>query len=198
MADSELLPIKVVLHSDSDFRDPGATSRLFAPLCEVDSKYRRRLVGKVETVREAFQESLDTGLPAVAMIKLKDAAQQKSYRPASLFNEDTCPVIGVSKAGTLLASVTREGLLELESRIQSGTQDEIVSHLSALDDIAPYSAVDTLGSTVAALRKKRGKGSLRVKLFRHGNKRVDTAIDSAWTYPRLVGAGFGLCGLLEL
>ena len=124
MVDDFRRPIKAVFPQEHDYRTPDETPRGFDPLCDVDDDYRSKYAGQVESVRSNFSSSLAIGLPAVAKVVLKDKAKAKSYRPSEILNDDTCPIIGVTRAGTLLASVTSPGLNRLESRILNDLDPE--------------------------------------------------------------------------
>jgi hypothetical protein len=179
--DDQRRPIKVVLPQERDFRDPDEHGGGFEPLCTVNDDYRHKYAEQVQHVRESFRPSLATGLPAVAKIVLKDSAQKKSYRPTEILNKDTCPVIGVTRAGVLLASVTSEGLDNLESRILTADSKDAISHLSTLQEIEPFSEDDSLSRD---LRKQDDPNaaipSLKVKLFRHGDSRANARLEGAF------------------
>jgi hypothetical protein len=181
MANMNLLPIKVVLPSQDDFREPNEKGGGFDPLCPVDDEFRKTYVGQVEKVARTFSKSLASGLPAVAKVVLKEEARAKSFRPSEVFNDDTCPIIGVSEAGTLFVSATSAGLTKLEQRLQTADSQTAVAHLSTLSAISPYTATDALGVAPAKdvqTPTNEGQEVLRVKLFRHGNKSLDAQIDA--------------------
>ena len=180
-------PVKVVFPSDGDFFDPNEKPRGFEPLCTVNRQYRATYVRQVDTVRSTFSKPFEQDLPAVAKVTLKEKARSKSYRPQEVFNEDTCPIIGLSGAGGLLASVTPSGLDRLKDRIQTAKSKVAISHLSTLDAIAPYSAEDSYAIEDEKQINETGT-PLRVKLFRHGNPDVDAKLDDAFmAYARTAG-----------
>ncbi len=190
MADAELSPIKVVLPSNDDFRDPGTPGRTFAPLCVVDQAYRQKFAAEVNAVRQEFAAALADGLPAVAKAILKNEAQSKSYRPNEILNPDTCPIIGVGSAGELYASVTPEGLARLENMIASAASQKAIAHLSTLNAITPFSANDESAVDAASTAGRTRRRSLRVKLFRHGDEGLDARLDAAFEqYARKAGVG---------
>lgn len=186
MAGHEWLPVKVVLPSDGDTRDWKQSSRPFDPLCEVDQAYRDNLTQEVEKVRNAFSQSLADGIPGVAKISLKKDALIKTRRPSEVFNDNTCPIIGIDGSGVLLASVTGDGLGKLERTIADGSSKSVVSHLSTLDAIAPYSQSDAL--LLPSDKAQVKPSALRVKLFRHKSAALNAKLDAAFErYAR--GAG---------
>jgi hypothetical protein len=152
----------------------------FEPLCQVDATYRKKYASQVGDVRHTFESSLASGLPAVAKVILKDKAQNKSYRPDKILDKDTCPVIGITRAGVLLTSVTSSGLDNLESRILHAETKEAIAHLSTLQDIQPYAECDALASDLRDKRSPQQSTPLKVKLFRHGNQQVDAKLEQAF------------------
>jgi len=181
MANDLRRPIKVVLPQNIDFKDPEEKGGGFDPLCEVDDDYRSHYVSQVDEVRSTFQSSLAEGIPAVAKVVLKDKAKSKSYRPDEILNEDTCPIIGVTRAGTLLTSVTTKGLDKLESKIRDATTKTSVAHLSTLETISPFTESDALSNELKQETDgEERENSLKIKLFRHGNKQADATLDAAF------------------
>ncbi len=180
MASRDLLPIKVVLPSTGDFKEPNERGGGFDALCPVDDKFRQDYVGQVQRVASRFSESLASGLPVVAKVVLKDEARKKSYRPNEILSDETCPIIGVSDAGTLYVSATSVGLSKLEQRIRSADSKKAISHLSTLSEIEPYTASDALAKDLAERSpadKRLLIQPLRVKLFRHGNQEWDARLE---------------------
>ncbi len=176
MADKDLLPIKVVLPTkDIDFKEPNEKGGGFDPLCTVDANYRRNYAAQVKNVAKTFEQALQNGMPAVAKVVLKEEARKKSYRPDEILRDDTCPIIGVSEAGTLFVSATASGLTKLEQRIMTAASKDAVSHLSTLQEIEPYTASDALERELTEQASKRQ--SLRVKLFRHRNNAYDRLLE---------------------
>lgn len=181
MAGPDFLPIKVVVPSERDFKEPNERGGGFEPLCDVDTEYRERFASQVQGVFEVFQTSLDDDVPGVAKIVLKEEARKKSYRPSQILNKDTCPIIGVSDAGTLFVSVTSQGLQRLERQIRTGNTQLATAHLSTLNEISAYGKADALVDSASDGKQSASeKHSIRVKLFRHLNRNLDDRLERAF------------------
>ncbi len=180
----ELLPIKVVLaRKDTDYRkDPsaGGGRTIFEP---VTAKLRDSFVEQVASIQTAFSESFkrQPTLPAVAKVELKSEAASKSHRPKKLFNERTCPIIGVEGPGELLVRVSPSGLNALQNELTGGHTKDHEANISALSRLSPFGSSDALGgqsSALLALDSLRTRQPIRVRMFRHGLKEIDDAIDA--------------------
>ena len=104
MAKNDYLPIKVIVPKQTDHVRPragGSKRKVFG-----DDIYRARtnLLFRLNHVEEYFIESFQhwDNVPGVAVASLKDDAIAKSHRPSVLFNNHTCPIIGVRGFGELL------------------------------------------------------------------------------------------------
>ncbi len=178
MADEPLLPIKVVLRSDGDDQSKPPSPREYKPFVDVTDKLRDRLIGEVAAVRDAFAPSFRRfpGVPAVAKVTLRQEALAKSHRPTSLFNPDTCPVIGADHLGTLRVSVTPAGLDGLSRAIRTGTKDESLAHISAVGTILPWTVEDT----VRLPDNKAPDTPVRCELFFRPDVETNTAVHHAF------------------
>ena len=146
MPDGPLLPIKVVLRSEGDDQAKPPSPRAYKPFVEVTDDLRDRLAGEVSAVRRAFEPSFKRfpRVPAVAKVALRERALAKSHRPTSLFNSRSCPVIGSDSRGTLRVSVSPHGLDLLRRTIRTGTTEECITHISAVESIQPWTADDAV------------------------------------------------------
>lgn len=183
MAEDDFLPIKVVLKQDSDdrpykprdFKDPE-------PLGPVTQELRNELVGKVATLQTHFRGSFERwpGVPVVAKVKLKTEAIAKYRRPDSLFNADTCPIIGGGAPTELHASASPQGLTELARRLKSSIGKREEAHISTVVSVDPYSLDDVLRGhsieEIVAAHSRAKARPLKVRLFRHGKRKADDAI----------------------
>jgi serine protease AprX len=177
------LPLKVVwAHKDRDYRmDPnsGGQNKIFEP---VTAGLRRQFVADVGKVQSAFAQSFKTQptLPAVAKVELKPEAVAKSHRPTVLFNEQTCPIIGVDKPGELLVSVNPAGLERLIHELADGRTVKHRANISTLKHLLPFKSADALdGETpeVIASSARRDRQPIRVQLFRHASDELNKRID---------------------
>lgn len=186
MTEGSLLPIKVVIPRDGDYRWPSAGGGELKFFGVVTDAMRQDFVRQADSLAAFFAKSFDAqpSVPAVARVRLKQEAVAKSHRPTDLFNDDTCPIIGGGALGELFVSVQPQGLAKLADRIRTGAARTTEAHLSALADIRPYTADDALKLEEAAemsAASSRGKlPPLRFRLFRHLSQTVNTAIDLAF------------------
>lgn len=184
MTDKRLRPIKVVAVTQHDFFKPdpgGAPRKRFG---EVDDVLRRTWKEKLTSVEEYFEPAFaDHNIPAVAKVTLKPKAIAKSHRPKELFNENTCPIIGVRGFGELLVSVSRSGLSSLREKIELDSTKAGTASITTIQKIEPYTGQDALGSqeageaTVEAAKRKK---SLKVRLFQHHDPAENAQIVSSF------------------
>lgn len=176
------LPIKVVIPRDEDYRRPdhsgGGGNKLFG---EVTPEVRDALEHQVDVVERFFQPSFrhSPGLPCVARVILKRRALAKSHRPMTLFDDTSCPVIGVGELGELYLRVQPDGLRTLGHKIRRLSTKVGVANISTIQQIAPFTAEDALGSRGrAGLREHicEGRTTLKLRLFRHHDSRMDDAL----------------------
>src|ERR1035441_5582896 len=105
-------PIKVVIPARTDFQRPHAGGAARKSFGTVTAEIRNRLAEQVQSLDTHFFGGLGrrTMLPVVGRVILKQKALAKSHRPAALFSQGTCPIIGGRNFGELLVSVRQEGL----------------------------------------------------------------------------------------
>ncbi|MEX2317672.1 MAG: S8 family peptidase [Pirellulales bacterium] len=183
MLPSHFLPIQVVLpRKEIDYRaDPvhGGSSTLF---CDVTPTLRKTLTASVDRIRTHFSESfkVQPTVPAVARVELRPRAAAKSHKPWTLFNEDTCPIIGGERAGEMLVAVTDKGLDRLARKIDTDRGQKVKSHISTIQALRPYVTEDALEANDAAeLAKASSKTNtpIRLRLFRHESDQINAKID---------------------
>lgn len=178
------LPIKIVLPRDSEFQRPeggGGGTKIFG---EVTPEMRDALdyqVGEVDAFfRETFRRS---SLPAVARVTLKPKALAKSHRPTDLFDERTCPIIGIGGFGELYVSARPAGLQSLSYRLKHlGTQKGI-ANISTINEILPYKPDDVFGPhglQRIRSRMQQGDRNLKFRLFRHDDANIDDDLLAAF------------------
>lgn len=180
--DEPLLPIKIVLPREGDIRHPESSGRAREPLEAVTSEMRQRLVDQIEELRSAAHNWFTRypELPAVGRVVLKEKALAKSHRPTKLFNERTCPIIGVKGLGELLVEVREEGLDSLRHEIAEGRTKAHEHDISVIEKILPYGPHDVLSPSVAdkvrkVVREKRGP--LKVELFSFPDSRTNHLVE---------------------
>ena len=179
MAKSKRRPIKLVFTEDRDMSavtGGGGPPREFK---DVDEQFRKKLTDNLFNIQSVFSNELEKQrLPVVARAVLENEALAKSYRPDSIFSANTCPIIGMDKLGTLLISVTHEGLGRLIDKIQSGTTQQQTADISTIVEITPYTEdfkhrdeIDTYES---------GEHTLKIRVFNHDDSELNDKINGAF------------------
>ena len=158
-------PIKLVSTSQADhvsLRGGGSDPKRF---CEVTAGLRQELISQVTEVRAYFSE-VWTQMPSIACVgklKLKNEALAKSHRPTALLTNETCPIIGHSRLGELLLSLTPAGLDAFAYRLATTDSKRGKAALTCIESITPRRPGDSLafrdGEIVA--------DALKVQLFGH-------------------------------
>lgn len=182
MEDRRRLPIKVVIPQEADLQPVpagGAGRKIFG---KPGRKVRDTLLSQVAVVRCRFEHILAQtgGPPAVARVVLKKKALAKSHRPAELFSKNTCPIIGGESFGSLLVSVSANGLNRLQQKIDRDKRTSIRADISTVDRIEPFTADDAAGpGGVEGLSRAVAEQKIRMvklRLFRHKESRVDSVL----------------------
>ncbi len=165
------LPIKIVLPRSDEFQRPewgGGGAKLFG---EVTQEVREALDFQVGEVDEFFRETFRrSSLPGVARVTLKPKALAKSHRPTDLFDERTCPIIGIGGFGELYVSARPAGLKSLSYRLRHLTTQKGLANISTINEIRPYKPDDVLGPRgIERIRRRMQEGdrNLKLRLFRH-------------------------------
>src|SRR5438093_31587 len=115
------LNIKVVDPSDGDYqRRPGGGGDR-EPFVPVTDELRAALAGQVDGVaaQVAAQVAPVRVVPSVARVILRPEAVAKSHRPHTIFNDDTCPIIGGSRLGELHVTADPTGLSRVSALIRT-------------------------------------------------------------------------------
>jgi hypothetical protein len=171
------LPIKVVIAQYSDYFVPetgGGSRTVFG---QVTGELRQSLSDQVSTVERDFAESFQRwpDIPAVATVKLKKEALAKSHRPQSLFDDRTCPIIGIDEFGELLMAVQPQGLKDLKSKLLTDKTKIVEANISTIEEIKPYKVEeDQLAELVSKVQE--GLSKVKLRLFRYKDQVKDTAL----------------------
>ncbi len=181
---SELRPIRLVLTEDRDLsRVPsgGGPRKVFK---DVDSRFRGRIAGELDSIAGRYSQVLKKQkLPVVAKVVLEQEALAKSHRPDSLFSVQTCPIIGCDTIGTLLLSVTDEGLHRLKKQVLNGTTIDVEADLSTVVEIGSF---DPIIDVVKESERQTVLKPLKIKLFNHIDSKQNQRIYAAFM-ERLTG-----------
>ena len=101
MNDERLDIIKLSLRENDIKKNDsgGGDPKYFAESC--DKKLRDFIRSRINELKQAFNKdfSLYPDVPAVGKVRLKKDALAKSHRPTKIFNDKTCPIIGVGRFG---------------------------------------------------------------------------------------------------
>lgn len=182
----ELHPLKVVFpRKNIDFVPDKKQKRPSPPFVAVTDKLRQEIAGAISGVAAHFAIAFkDTpAIPAVAKVTLRPKATAKSHRPTELFNEVTCPIIGVEAPGELLIRVDKNGLESLENIVETNQRPEVILSISTIAAINAYRRDDVTEGTSLAELKRVAKGGtpLRLRAFRlpysQDNQNIDSEID---------------------
>lgn len=161
-------PIRLVLTEDRDLTavpPGGAGKKIFK---DVDESFRQSLASDLDSIEKRFSTQLTTqNLPVVATATLEGDALAKSYRPETLFNARTCPIIGSDAIGSLRLSVTNDGLRSLRRQVMQGKTQNIEADLSTLIEIRPFEpSIVPIVATKLINPEKRGR-PFKLKIFNH-------------------------------
>ena len=166
MLNPQFLPIKLVIPKDSDYEVPekgqGGGGKIFG---NVDAGVRDKISQELGQVGSFFGASFASrpDLAAVAKVSLKPEALAKSHRPTTIFNQNTCPIIGGDRFGQLFISINPNGLAKAINQVNSRTKNATAS-VSAIDEIQPYTERDALKIIDDELTSP---SIIRVRLFHH-------------------------------
>ena len=111
-----------------------------------NNRARNNLLIRLDNVEEYFVGPFKHWdyVPGVAVASLKADAIAKSHRPSALFNNNTCPIIGVRGFGELLISVTPEGIEQLKNKIRSDVSHVNTANISTIESIMPFTRNDII------------------------------------------------------
>lgn len=181
--DDSRYPIKVVAPAAGDYFRPPASGQT-KQFGVVDNSVRLRLAQAVTSTLSVNAVSFQRypGVPTVARVQLKPEAWAKSYRPTALFNERTCPIIGVPELGTVLVSMDPAGARAVLDKIQRDETKAGVAAISTLAAVRPYHDPATEPELPGELLEAIGKddNTVKVRLFIHGREVLDRALQRAF------------------
>ncbi|WP_108653110.1 S8 family anti-phage peptidase IteS [Dongshaea marina] len=177
-------PIQVVQVNDNDHRKMnrgGGASTVFGD--GATNSVRAVLAEQTTETLKYFSASFKS-LPAVAgvaKVTLRKEALAKSHRPLQLFNNKTCPIVGTLDFGELLVSATSDGLDKLKAKILDGKSQKIISNISAIEKIEPYSELDRLNGIESEYIEKVAVGGdkIKLKLFDHQDLKKNNLLKQA-------------------
>lgn len=169
--DDRLDIIKLSLR-DSDIKkndSGGGDPKYFADSCS--KELRDTIRSRINELKQTFSKdfSMYPEVPAVGKVRLKKDALAKSHRPTTIFNEKTCPIIGVDNFGELLIKVTPDRLDNLSKIVGETMSPRAEANITAIEDILPTNLNDVLaGSDLNALKQKykaKPGEPIKVQLF---------------------------------
>lgn len=176
MSDARNYPIKIINISDKDYNKPkkrGGPKKIFCKENEIP-ELRKNLTNDLVEIKKYFSQSFNLwpDQPVVAKVNLKDKAIAKSHRPSTVFNDDTCPIIGDIDFGKLLISITKTGLSKLNEIILHGNTQENIANISTLENIEPYTISDKYNEDHInkIFEINNEKLSFKIKIFKHNAK----------------------------
>jgi serine protease AprX len=146
----------------------GGKPKYFA---ECNKEMRDFIRGRITELKQAFSKDFESypEVPAVGKVRLKKDALAKSHRPNKIFNEDTCPIIGVGRFGELLIKVTPDSLDKLDKAIQEADTPKAEANITTIEDIVPNNISDVLvGVELSALKQKykeHPEEPIKIQLF---------------------------------
>jgi serine protease AprX len=177
----EKLPLKKVVIRQADYFRPhtsGSPPKLFGP---VTPEVRNRVAGQVGSVGVHFQQAFAAypKAAAIARVALKEEALAKTHRPSKLFESVDCPIVGVGGFGELLVSVRPSTLPRLEAEVLQATAKESVANISTIRVIEPFTLQGAPLAELVDVVARDATAPLKLRLFKHGDEAVDTALRSA-------------------
>jgi len=190
MNDERLDIIKLSLRENDIKKNDsgGGDPKYFAESC--DKKLRDFIRSRINELKQAFNKdfSLYPDVPAVGKVRLKKDALAKSHRPTKIFNDKTCPIIGVGRFGELLIKVTPDRLDNLAKIVEETSSPQAEANITAIEDIVPNHLSDVLaGLDLKALKQKyreNPKEPIKIQLFDY--KDVNTNRKNKEIFTKLV------------
>lgn len=134
-AATERLPIKLIEPRQGTERRVKAGGGEKKPFIPVTDAVRSSLSTQVKAIADAIRPQIGITGAAPVRVQLRSKALAKSHRPTRLFNQRTCPIVGVGSHGELFVKATPEGLSQLDELITNGTSDQVVKDISTLTAI---------------------------------------------------------------
>lgn len=187
------LPIKLIMQrgSDSKKNTAGGGVKFF---CEFTPELQSGIIQGFESVMSyyanVFQEN--ALIPAVGKITVKPEAIAKSHKPNDLCRK--CPIIGSEDLGEIYIKVTKRGIEETVSLVQSPPSKNFRANMTAIDSIEPISAEAKISIGLQTTNEQGDfdsiKERVKVKLFDFGDE-FDNAQIMSYVMNKLDSLGFG-------
>lgn len=177
----EYLPVRVVqpssdyLHKNSG---GGSKPKWFIEETEYSS-HQAHLIDEINDIEIELSTCFTNypNVPSVIKASLHLDALAKSHRPKSIFNEKTCPIIGVDSLGELLLSTTKHGLDSLKLIIKESSTESQKANVTSVVNIKIFEFADKLqGLDVRELKNRAsrdGEQYLKVILFNYQDDAVN-------------------------
>jgi len=181
----EYLPIRVV-QPNSDFLHKniagGSGPKWFIEESEFSS-HQTHLVDEINEIEIELSNCFTNypDVPSVIKAYLHSYALAKSHRPKSIFDKETCPIIGVDSFGELLLSTTKQGLDSLKLRIEESSNKTQKANITSVVDIKIFESSDKLqGLDVYELKSRASRDGeiyLKVILFNYQDDAVNDMVE---------------------
>ncbi|NOR48378.1 MAG: S8 family serine peptidase [Methanosarcinaceae archaeon] len=185
----EYLPVRVV-QPNSDFLHKnsggGSKPKWFIEENEYSS-HQAYLVDEIDDIEIELSTCFTNypDVPSVIKASLHFDALAKSHRPKSIFNEETCPIIGVDSFGELLLSTTKQGLDSLKLRIKESSTEKQRANVTSVVDIKIFDSADKLqGLDVHELKSRASRDGelyLKVILFNYQDDTINGVVENKFT-----------------
>ena len=167
----EYLPVRVV-QPNSDFLHKntggGSEPKWFIEESEFSS-HQAHLVDEINEIEIELSTCFTNypNVPSVIKASLHSDAFAKTHRPKSIFNGETCPIIGVDSLGELLLSTTKKGLDSLKLIIKESSNKTQRANVTSVVDIKIFESSDKLqGLDVCELKSRASRdGELYLKVI---------------------------------
>ena len=169
----EYLPVRVVQpKSDYLHKNTGGGSKPKWFIEENEySSHQAHLVDDINEIEIELSTCFTNypNVPSVIKASLHSDALAKSHRPKSIFNEKTCPIIGVDSLGELLLSTTKQGLDSLKLRIKESSTEIQKANITSVVNIKIFESADKLhGLDIRELKSRASRnGELYLKVIHH-------------------------------
>ncbi len=177
-------PIKVVIPARTDFQKPSGGGGARKSFGKVTTEIRNSLAEQIHGLDRHFFGGLTgtTALPVVGRVILKQKALAKSHRPAALFSQATCPIIGGRNFGELLVSVRQDGLNRLLRKLNEDDTATGKADISTIERIEPFRPQDAMKMTPSGKETldHEGRIDLKFQLFRHMEAGLDETVYQAF------------------
>ena len=185
----EYLPVRVV-QPNSDFLHKntggGSEPKWFIEESEFSS-HQAHLVDEINEIEIELSTCFTNypNVPSVIKASLHSGALAKTHRPKSIFNGETCPIIGVDSLGELLLSTTKKGLDSLKLIIKESSNKTQRANVTSVVNIKIFESSDKLqGLDVCELKSRASRDGelyLKVILFNHQDDAINGVVENKFT-----------------